>query len=82
MTQENMQLVNEHARAIQDILVKDREDAKNSTANCLLLFDSGEEQLFFAHGTPLEMATSVAMACHKQNQLKGIFSMGISVTLP
>ena len=82
MTQENMQLENKHTHAIQDILVKDREDDKNSTANCLLLFDSGEEQLFFAHGTPLEMATSVAMACHKQNQLKGIFSMGISVTLP
>ena len=74
--------IQEHANAIKDLMIKEREENKESTANCVLLFDSGEEQLFFAHGTPLEMATSVAVACHNQNQLKDIFRMGISVTLP
>jgi len=74
--------IQEHAGAIKELFIKEHEENKESTANCLVLFNSGDEHSLFVFGRPIDLAASVAMACHEKEELKPIFTMGIFSSRP
>jgi len=69
MTKEKIQQLEEHARAIQKIIIEETENDKSSAANCLLCINAGDESFCVVQGRPVGVANTVAGFCKEDEDI-------------